>query len=195
MSTTGTRRSGEPQPSSAGPSSAPSSAGAASTWRAGWAPSEPGQVSARFQLPAPSPLDGVLEFRFTRRLLCLLFRAGNTFSLADCIPLLQKTLKDESSVTCKLACAAVRVSVSVCDVISLISGNFTNVNNERLSLILNISICKSNKHLCIYLSLRRKTVPADSRFNRLRFKSQNICLKYTFPKGYLYLAHITCKTC
>ena len=81
------------------------------------------------------------------------------------------------------------------DVISVISGNFTNVNNERLSLILNISIRKSNKHLCIYLSLRRKTVPADSRFNRLRFKSQNICLKYTFPKGYLYLAHIMRKTC
>lgn len=35
---------------------------------------------------------------------------GNTFSLVDCIPLLQKTLKDESSVTCKLACTAVRVS-------------------------------------------------------------------------------------
>uniref|UniRef100_A0A8C7ACU7 Huntingtin n=1 Tax=Neovison vison TaxID=452646 RepID=A0A8C7ACU7_NEOVI len=33
---------------------------------------------------------------------------GNTFSLVDCIPLLQKTLKDESSVTCKLACTAVR---------------------------------------------------------------------------------------
>lgn len=36
---------------------------------------------------------------------------GNTFSLVDCIPLLQKTLKDESSVTCKLACTAVRVSI------------------------------------------------------------------------------------
>lgn len=35
---------------------------------------------------------------------------GNLFSLIDCIPLLQKTLKDESSVTCKLACTAVRVS-------------------------------------------------------------------------------------
>lgn len=45
------------------------------------------------------------------------------------------------------------------------------------------------------LSLRRKTVPAESRFNRLWFKSQNICLKYTFPKGYLCLAHIKRKTC
>ncbi|XP_060634006.2 huntingtin isoform X2 [Anolis sagrei] len=33
---------------------------------------------------------------------------GNTFSLLDCILLLQRTLKDESSVTCKLACTAVR---------------------------------------------------------------------------------------
>ncbi|MBN3286431.1 HD protein, partial [Polyodon spathula] len=34
---------------------------------------------------------------------------GNHISLVDCVPLLQKTLKDESSVTCKLACTAVRV--------------------------------------------------------------------------------------
>ncbi|RXM28279.1 Huntingtin [Acipenser ruthenus] len=33
---------------------------------------------------------------------------GNHVSLVDCVPLLQKTLKDESSVTCKLACTAVR---------------------------------------------------------------------------------------
>lgn len=34
---------------------------------------------------------------------------GNPLSLVDLVPLLQKTLKDESSVTCKMACAAVRV--------------------------------------------------------------------------------------
>ncbi|XP_063313793.1 huntingtin [Pelobates fuscus] len=33
---------------------------------------------------------------------------GNTFSVKDCIPFLQKSLKDESSVTCKLACVAAR---------------------------------------------------------------------------------------
>uniref|UniRef100_A0A3P9LD04 Huntingtin n=1 Tax=Oryzias latipes TaxID=8090 RepID=A0A3P9LD04_ORYLA len=33
---------------------------------------------------------------------------GNSLSLADLVPLIQKTLKDESSVTCKMACAAVR---------------------------------------------------------------------------------------
>ncbi|XP_061581985.1 huntingtin isoform X5 [Cololabis saira] len=33
---------------------------------------------------------------------------GNSLSLIDLVPLLQKTLKDESSVTCKMACSAVR---------------------------------------------------------------------------------------
>ncbi|MBN3316754.1 HD protein, partial [Atractosteus spatula] len=33
---------------------------------------------------------------------------GNPISLVNCVPLLQKTLRDESSVTCKLACTAVR---------------------------------------------------------------------------------------
>uniref|UniRef100_A0A3Q2VNJ9 Huntingtin n=1 Tax=Haplochromis burtoni TaxID=8153 RepID=A0A3Q2VNJ9_HAPBU len=33
---------------------------------------------------------------------------GNPLSLVDLVPLLQKTLKDESSVTCKMACSAVR---------------------------------------------------------------------------------------
>uniref|UniRef100_A0A668A4P2 Huntingtin n=1 Tax=Myripristis murdjan TaxID=586833 RepID=A0A668A4P2_9TELE len=33
---------------------------------------------------------------------------GNPLSLVDLVPLLEKTLKDESSVTCKMACSAVR---------------------------------------------------------------------------------------
>uniref|UniRef100_A0A3B4A883 Uncharacterized protein n=1 Tax=Periophthalmus magnuspinnatus TaxID=409849 RepID=A0A3B4A883_9GOBI len=33
---------------------------------------------------------------------------GNPLSLVDLVPLIQKTLKDESSVTCKMACSAVR---------------------------------------------------------------------------------------
>uniref|UniRef100_A0A8D3BJV3 Huntingtin n=1 Tax=Scophthalmus maximus TaxID=52904 RepID=A0A8D3BJV3_SCOMX len=39
---------------------------------------------------------------------------GNTLSLVDLVLLLQKTLKDESSVTCKMACSAVRVGQSLC---------------------------------------------------------------------------------
>lgn len=37
---------------------------------------------------------------------------GNPLSLVDLVPLLRKTLKDESSVTCKMACSAVRVRFS-----------------------------------------------------------------------------------
>ncbi|XP_053314203.1 huntingtin [Spea bombifrons] len=37
---------------------------------------------------------------------------GNSFSVEDCVPFLQKSLKDESSVTCKLACVAVRLCIS-----------------------------------------------------------------------------------
>ncbi|KAG7461857.1 hypothetical protein MATL_G00195620 [Megalops atlanticus] len=33
---------------------------------------------------------------------------GNPVSLVDCVPLLHRSLKDESSVTCKMACSAVR---------------------------------------------------------------------------------------
>ena len=40
---------------------------------------------------------------------CSVSSPGNPLSLVDLVPLLQKTLKDESSVTCKLACSAVRV--------------------------------------------------------------------------------------
>lgn len=40
--------------------------------------------------------------------LCL---SGNPLSLMDLVPLLQKSLKDESSVTCKMACSAVRVRI------------------------------------------------------------------------------------
>ncbi|XP_045429955.1 huntingtin isoform X2 [Pipistrellus kuhlii] len=74
---------------------------------------------------------------------------GNTFSLVDCVPLLQKTLKDESSVTCKLACAAVRHCVmSLCnssysdlglqlltDVLSLRSSSYWLVRTELLETL------------------------------------------------------------
>uniref|UniRef100_A0A4W5L171 Uncharacterized protein n=1 Tax=Hucho hucho TaxID=62062 RepID=A0A4W5L171_9TELE len=38
----------------------------------------------------------------------LLSPLGNPLSLVDLVPVLQNTLKDESSVTCKMACSAVR---------------------------------------------------------------------------------------
>uniref|UniRef100_A0A673TZ91 Huntingtin n=1 Tax=Suricata suricatta TaxID=37032 RepID=A0A673TZ91_SURSU len=77
---------------------------------------------------------------------------GNTFSLADCIPLLRKTLKDESSVTCKLACTAVRHCVmSLCssgssdlglqlitDVLSLRDSAYWLVRTELLETLAEI---------------------------------------------------------
>ncbi|XP_021116025.1 huntingtin isoform X3 [Heterocephalus glaber] len=57
----------------------------------------------------------------------LFFGLGNTFSLADCIPLLRKTLKDESSVTCKLACTAVRHCV-----LSLCSSSYSGLGLQLL---------------------------------------------------------------
>ncbi|XP_057562698.1 huntingtin isoform X4 [Hippopotamus amphibius kiboko] len=77
---------------------------------------------------------------------------GSTFSLADCIPLLQKTLKDESSVTCKLACTAVRLcAMSLCsssdsqwglqlitDVLALRSSSYWLVRTELLETVAEI---------------------------------------------------------
>ncbi|KAM7156171.1 huntingtin isoform 1-T1 [Molossus nigricans] len=79
-------------------------------------------------------------------------RTGNIFSLADCVPLLQKTLKDESSVTCKLACSAVRHCImSLCsssysylglqlitDVLSLRSSSYWLVRTELLETLAEI---------------------------------------------------------
>ncbi|XP_025145412.3 huntingtin isoform X3 [Bubalus bubalis] len=79
-------------------------------------------------------------------------RTGNTFSLVDCIPLLQKTLKDESSVTCKLACAAVRLCVTslcsssysawglrlVTDLLALRSSSYWLVRTELLETVAEI---------------------------------------------------------
>lgn len=58
---------------------------------------------------------------------------GNTFSLADCIPLLQKTLKDESSVTCKLACTAVRHCVT-----SLCSSSYSELGMRLITDLLSL---------------------------------------------------------
>uniref|UniRef100_A0A8D0TIT0 Huntingtin n=1 Tax=Sus scrofa TaxID=9823 RepID=A0A8D0TIT0_PIG len=77
---------------------------------------------------------------------------GNAFSLVDCIPLLQKTLKDESSVTCKLACTAVRLCVAalcgssysqwglqlITDLLTLRSSSYWLVRTELLETVAEI---------------------------------------------------------
>ncbi|XP_013766969.1 huntingtin [Pundamilia nyererei] len=55
------------------------------------------------------PLDGVpVVVNIHTWLASVQSATGNPLSLVDLVPLLQKTLKDESSVTCKMACSAVR---------------------------------------------------------------------------------------
>lgn len=51
-------------------------------------------------------MEGMVVFEGAHLSVC---SPGNPLSLVDLVPLLQKTLKDESSVTCKMACYAVRV--------------------------------------------------------------------------------------
>uniref|UniRef100_A0A8D2ABU0 Huntingtin n=1 Tax=Sus scrofa TaxID=9823 RepID=A0A8D2ABU0_PIG len=77
---------------------------------------------------------------------------GNAFALVDCIPLLQKTLKDESSVTCKLACTAVRLCVAalcgssysqwglqlITDLLTLRSSSYWLVRTELLETVAEI---------------------------------------------------------
>uniref|UniRef100_A0A6I8NFD9 Huntingtin n=1 Tax=Ornithorhynchus anatinus TaxID=9258 RepID=A0A6I8NFD9_ORNAN len=59
---------------------------------------------------------------------------GNAFSPVDCIPLLQKSLKDESSVTCKLACTAVRHCV-----MSLCSSSYSELGLQLIIDVLTLS--------------------------------------------------------
>ncbi|KAM5271600.1 huntingtin [Ctenodactylus gundi] len=54
-------------------------------------------------------------------------QTGSTFSLVGCVPLLQQALKDESSVTCKLACTAVRHCV-----MSLCSSSYSDLGLQLL---------------------------------------------------------------
>uniref|UniRef100_A0A4W2FFD3 Huntingtin n=1 Tax=Bos indicus x Bos taurus TaxID=30522 RepID=A0A4W2FFD3_BOBOX len=82
-------------------------------------------------------------------------RTGNTFSLADCIPLLQKTLKDESSVTCKLACAAVRLCV-----MSLCSSSYSAWG---LQLITNLLALRSSSYWLVRTELLETVAEIDFR--------------------------------
>lgn len=74
--------------------------------------SEAQQVTIYFKGVSFFPHVSKIFFFFISLIFLKFFFLGNLFSLVDCIPLLQKMLKDESSVTCKLACTAVRVSRS-----------------------------------------------------------------------------------
>lgn len=110
---TGTRRSEGPQPSSVEPSYRLHSPKRVTTYTPGWPVCRVQQVSV-----CVCVWRGLVLTYFWKAC-CWLFKVlniscvscspGNPVSLVDLVPLLQKTLKDESSVTCKMACSAVRV--------------------------------------------------------------------------------------
>ncbi|KGL97663.1 Huntingtin, partial [Charadrius vociferus] len=80
---------------------------------------------------------------------------GNHFSLVDCIPLLQKTLKDESSVTCKLACTAVRHCI-----MSLCSSSYSELG---LQLIVDLLTLKNSSYWLVRTELLETLAEVDFR--------------------------------
>ncbi|NXE23880.1 HD protein, partial [Ardeotis kori] len=80
---------------------------------------------------------------------------GNLFSLVDCIPLLQKTLKDESSVTCKLACTAVRHCI-----MSLCSSSYSELG---LQLIVDLLALKNSSYWLVRTELLETLAEVDFR--------------------------------
>ncbi|XP_026341829.2 huntingtin [Ursus arctos] len=92
---------------------------------------------------------------------------GNTFSLADCIPLLQKTLKDESSVTCKLACTAVRHCV-----MSLCSSSYSELG---LQLITDVLTLRDSSYWLVRTELLETLAEIDFRLvSFLEAKAENL---------------------
>ncbi|XP_012667730.2 huntingtin [Otolemur garnettii] len=92
---------------------------------------------------------------------------GNTFSLVDCIPLLQKTLKDESSVTCKLACTAVRHCV-----MSLCSSSYSELG---LQLIIDLLALRNSSYWLVRTELLETLAEIDFRLvSFLEAKAENL---------------------
>ncbi|XP_034861299.1 huntingtin isoform X5 [Mirounga leonina] len=92
---------------------------------------------------------------------------GNTFSLVDCIPLLQKTLKDESSVTCKLACTAARHCV-----MSLCSSSYSELG---LQLITDMLTLRDSSYWLVRTELLETLAEIDFRLvSFLEAKAENL---------------------
>jgi len=92
---------------------------------------------------------------------------GNTFSLADCIPLLQKTLKDDSSVTCKLACTAARHCV-----MSLCGSSYSDLG---LQLITDMLTLRDSSYWLVRTELLETLAEIDFRLvSFLEAKAENL---------------------
>uniref|UniRef100_UPI00398E67BC huntingtin isoform X2 n=1 Tax=Pristiophorus japonicus TaxID=55135 RepID=UPI00398E67BC len=81
--------------------------------------------------------------------------AGYDVSLEDCVPLLQKTLRDKSSVTCKLACAAVRHCIS-----SLCNSSYSELG---LQLTIDLLTLKNNSYWLVRTELLETLAEMDFR--------------------------------
>ncbi|XP_075276530.1 huntingtin isoform X3 [Opisthocomus hoazin] len=95
------------------------------------------------------------RFDVEKRLINVRNSTGNLFSLVDCIPLLQKTLEDESSVTCKLACTAVRHCI-----MSLCSSSYSELG---LQLIVDLLTLKNSSYWLVRTELLETLAEVDFR--------------------------------
>uniref|UniRef100_A0A8C9ZPV1 Huntingtin n=1 Tax=Sander lucioperca TaxID=283035 RepID=A0A8C9ZPV1_SANLU len=81
---------------------------------------------------------------------------GNPLSLVDLVPLLQKTLKDESSVTCKMACSAVRHCImTVCS---------STLSELGLQLLINLLALRDSSYWLVRTELLETLAEMDFRY-------------------------------
>ncbi|XP_043918860.1 huntingtin isoform X2 [Protopterus annectens] len=92
---------------------------------------------------------------------------GNNISILNCVPLLQKTLRDASSVTCKMACAAVRHCIR-----SLCSSTYSEIG---LQLIIDLLNLKDNSYWLVRTELLETLSEVDFRIvSFLERKAQHL---------------------
>ncbi|XP_068584979.1 huntingtin isoform X2 [Cebidichthys violaceus] len=92
---------------------------------------------------------------------------GNPLSLVDLVPLLQKTLKDESSVTCKMACSAVRhCLMTVCS---------STLSELGLQLVINLLALRDSSYWLVRTELLETLAEMDFRLvNFLERKTETL---------------------
>ncbi|XP_041443627.1 huntingtin isoform X5 [Xenopus laevis] len=105
---------------------------------------------------------------------------GNTFSVPDCIPLLQKSLKDESSVTCKLACMAVRHCI-----MTLCCSSYSELG---LQLIIDLLTLKNSSYWLVRTELLETLAEIDFRLvNFMEARTENLHRGVHYYTGLLHL--------
>ncbi|XP_024914358.1 huntingtin isoform X2 [Cynoglossus semilaevis] len=92
---------------------------------------------------------------------------GNPLSLVDLVPLLQKTLKDDSSVTCKMACSAVRHCImTICN---------STLSELGLQLVVNLQPLRDSSYWLVRTELLDTLAEMDFRLiNFLERKTETL---------------------